>query len=442
MSLKSIAKTDLTVGMYIELNLSWFDHPFASSRFLIRDAATLNAVQRLKTLGDSLQWDPEKSQLERASLPVPEARPQPALTPAQVEQRQTEQEVLRAARSSVNAAERKVLEFGHRLRQLMPNLTSGAALAFDAAADIAQEVSRDLASDPDAVMQLINVNTGDHGYFERHAINVTALSVMLARAAQLPEDQIVEVGLGAFLHDIGVARLPGHVVHKKGPLSLPEERLYQEHVAHGTRIAGEGLPGNALDVIAYHHAHWDGTGQPAGLSGEQIPTSAQVVAIANRYDNLCNPRSGIQGMAPTDAIKQIFRKERQRFNPRLIDLFIRCLGIYPPGTMVGLSDDRTAVVVASNPEAPLKPTVVVYDPMIERNQASPLCLDASGQPSITHSYAMCDLPDAVGAYLALSSRMHYYLAASVDQEVINAGQVLKQQLRAETHALERREVVE
>ena len=165
MSLKSIAKADLTVGMYIELNLSWFDHPFASSRFLIRDTETLNAVQRLKTLGDSLQWDPEKSQLERASLPVPEARPQPALTPAQVEQRQTEQEVLRAARSSVNAAERKVLEFGHRLRQLMPNLTSGAALAFDAAADIAQEVSRDLASDPDAVMQLINVNTGDHGYF-------------------------------------------------------------------------------------------------------------------------------------------------------------------------------------------------------------------------------------------------------------------------------------
>ena len=441
MPLKSIQKADLSVGMYVELNLSWFDHPFASSRFLIKDQATLTAVQSLKKLGDDLQWDPDKSQLQMAEQPEPEPKPVPNFV-ATGEAQNSEREALKDTRASVNRAERKLVEFGNRIRHLMPNLTSGAPVALEAAADIAGEVSSDLVSDPNSVMQLINVNTGDDGGFANHAINVTALSVMLARAADIDEAQVCDIGLGAFLHDIGVTRLPSSVVRKKTVLSLAEQRLYDDHVNIGVRIAEDNLPAAAIDAIKFHHAHWDGTGNPKGIKGDQIPVAAQIVAIANRYDNLCNPRAGQAPLPPTDAIKQIFRKERRKFNPRFVDLFIRCLGIYPPGTLVGLSDDQTAVVVASNPDAPLKPSVVVYDPMVNRSEAVPLDLSKEAMPTIARSYLLSDLPGAVGAYLALSSRLHYYLVSSVDQDIIDAGSELKRQLGIETDPLKGREIIE
>ena len=147
-------------------------------------------------------------------------------------------------------------------------------------------------------------------------------------------------------------------------------------------------------------------------------------------------------MAPSEAVKFMFSKERAHYSPRLLDNFIRCLGIYPPGTMIGLSNDQTGVVVASNPSSPLAPRVVVYDPMVDRTDAVPLDLTLPDMPTITKSYRLEQLPDVVGAYLALSARINYYLVSSVDAEIMSAGQQLKRQLGVETDSPKAREVIE
>lgn len=444
MPFKSIAKGDLKVGMYVELNLSWFDHPFPSSKFLIKDQATLKTILGLKKLGDGLQWDPERSriQLESESDPDPTPKPMPLLTPVEQTALDEGRAQMQQARRQINQAERKVAELGGRVRNLMPNLTSASEVALEAAADIAAEVCSDLVSDPNAVMQLINVSTGDDSYFARHAINVTALSVMLARASNFDEEFIEGLGVGAFLHDIGVTRLPASVYKKKIKLSLPEQRLYDEHAKLGAKMTSDHLPRVGLDVVKFHHARWDGSGLPAGLKGEDIPLAAQIVAIANRYDNLCNPRSGQGALSPSAAVKFMFSKERAHYNPRLLDSFIRCLGVYPPGTMVALSDDQTGVVVTSNPDAPLSPRVVVYDPMVERRDAVPLDLTQPDMPTITGSYRLDQLPDVVGAYLALSAKINYYLVSAVDKEIMTAGEQLKKQLGIEPDSAKAREIIE
>lgn len=442
MPFKSISKEDLSVGMYVELNLSWFDHPFPSSKFLIKDQATLRTVQGLKKLGSKLEWDPARSDILMAQNQEPEPKPVPDMVPVETDELKTEREELKTARKNLNQAERKVVELGGRVRNLMPNLTSASEVALEAAADIANEVSEDLVSDPNAVMQLINVSTGDDSYFARHAINVTALAVMLARAANLDDELIKDLGVGAFLHDIGVTRLPSSVYKKKIKLTLAEQRLYDDHAKIGGKMTLDAIPKMASDVIRYHHEKWDGSGQPNKLKGDQIPLAAQIVAIANRYDNLCNPRIGQGGMAPSEAVKFMFSKERAHYSPRLLDNFIRCLGIYPPGTMVGLSNDQTGVVVASNPSSPLAPRVVVYDPMVDRTDAVPLDLTLPDMPTITKSYRLEQLPDVVGAYLALSARINYYLVSSVDAEIMSAGQQLKRQLGVETDSPKAREIIE
>lgn len=424
MAFKSISKSDLQVGMYVDINLSWFDHPFPSSKFLIRDSKTLKTILALKKLSDTLQYDPERSQLDAQAEPQPAPEPKALPSEAELNEEAVLREEMADARKAINRAERKVAELGNRVRHLMPNLTSGSQVALEAAADIANEVTEDLVSDPSAVMQMINVNAGDDSYFSRHAINVTAMSVMLARANGVDDELITQIGLGAFLHDLGVSRLPSSVVNKKTKLTPPEQRLYDEHTKIGDGMTRESLSSIARDIIRFHHAKWDGSGQPA-IKGDEIPLGAQIVAIANRYDNLCNPRANRDPIAPAQAVKFMFSKERKHYSPKLLDSFIRCLGVYPPGTLVGLSDDQVGVVVAANPSQPLKPSVVVYDPMVERREALPLDLSAPGMPSIEKSYTLEQLPAVVGAYLALSARLNYYLVASVDSEILEAGKRLR-----------------
>lgn len=430
MAFKSVSKSDLQVGMYVDINLSWFDHPFPSSKFLIRDQKTLRTVLALKKLSDTVQFDPNRSQLELAAqvevIPEPKAVP----TVEEACEISARREELADARKRINRAERKVAELGSRVRHLLPNLTSASKIALEAAADIATEVTEDLVSDPSAVMQMINVNAGEDSYFSRHAINVTALSVMLARANGIDDQITSQIGLGAFLHDIGVARLPSSIVKKKTALTVPEQRMYDEHVQIGDSMTREALSSVALDVIRYHHAKWDGSGRP-GVAGEAIPLSAQIVAIANRYDNLCNPRTADEALAPAQAVKFMFSKERKHYNPKLLDSFIRCLGVYPTGTLVGLSDDQIGVVVAANPSQPLKPQVVVYDPLVERREALPLDLSEGGMPSIAKSYTLDEIPAVVGAYLALSARLNYYLISSVDSDILEAGKRLREDANSE-----------
>lgn len=296
----------------------------------------------------------------------------------------------------------------------MPNLSSGNEAALQSAAAIANEVTDELTRDPSAAMQLINVPTGNDYFFSGHAINVTALSVMLANAAGLDQQMVHDIGAGAFLHDVGITRLPKQLTLKPSPLNGPELGLYREHIKKGVAIV-EGaseLPEAVLNVVRYHHEHCDGSGYPLGLKEASIPIEAKIVAIANRYDNLCNPRNHGTPIAPSRAIKQMFSKERNWYSPKLLDLFIRALGVYPPGSLVELSDGRTAIVVRANPSSPLSPSVIVYDPLVERSAAVPMDLAVAKDLTITKNYLLSEVPKAVSGYLVMSSQTSYFLMSS------------------------------
>ncbi|WP_170272596.1 HD-GYP domain-containing protein [Litorivicinus lipolyticus] len=427
MSLPKIAKGELKVGMYVDLGLSWFDHPFASARFKITDAATLAQIQALRKLS-TVTWDPDKSDLDKAAESGPADDVQEAAAViSNADADADARDALKSQRSALNKTESKVRLLNQRVRNLMGNLTSGSEIAIAAAGDIAGEVTDDLVSDPNAVMQLINLSAGDDSSFGRHAINVTAMSVMLARAAELDDAQVHSIGLGAFLHDIGTTRLPKSLTLKKSELNAPESRLYQEHCRIGLEIMGDNAAAIVRQIIACHHERCDGKGSPRGLGADKIPVAAKIVALANRYDHLCNPSHGRAPLAPSDAIKYLFAKERAHFDKRLLDLFVKCLGVYPPGTLVGLNNDQIGIVVQSNPAAPLKPLVVVYDPVVKRTDAVPLDLSAHGALSVERSYVVDQLPDVISSYLALSARTHYYLVSAVDSEILAAGERLRDQ---------------
>jgi putative nucleotidyltransferase with HDIG domain len=234
--------------------------------------------------------------------------------------------------------------------------------------------------------------------------------MLLARQIKMPGDVVTAIGLGALLHDAGKAEIPERVWRKSEPLSQGERALVESHVGKGVEVAMRmDLPPAALAVIAQHHELADGTGYPKRLKGEQIAPAARVVAIVNTYDNLCNPADRSAGMTPHEALALMFSKRRGQYDPLALNTFIRTMGIYPPGTLVELSDARLGIVVSVNGSNPLKPTVLMHAPELPKDAAPLVDLTLETALAVKRTLRPSEVRAEVLEYLSPGARMTYFL---------------------------------
>jgi hypothetical protein len=176
-------------------------------------------------------------------------------------------------------------------------------------------------------------------------------------------------------------------------------------VAQGQRMA---LAATAMSVLAQHHEHVDGSGFPLRLAGERLSMAARVVAIVNRYDNLCNPQARALALTPHEAVSTLFAQGRNRYDGAVLNAFIRLMGVYPAGSLVQLTDDRYALVVGVNSSRPLRPRVLVHDGRVPRNEALILDLERESDLGIRRSLAASKLPLQALEYLDPRPRVAYY----------------------------------
>ena len=163
-----------------------------------------------------------------------------------------------------------------------------------------------------------------------------------------------------------------------------------------------------LRIVAQHHELADGSGYPKRLKGDQIDPLARIVALVNYYDNLCNPIDLAKAMTPHEALSLMFAQRRTKFDARALQVMIRSLGVYPPGSVVRLSNDALALVSSVNPVRPLRPWVTVFDPTVPRDEA--IMLDLEQEPDINIAKALrpIHLPPEVYEYLSPRKRVTYY----------------------------------
>jgi putative two-component system response regulator len=161
-----------------------------------------------------------------------------------------------------------------------------------------------------------------------HAMRVTTLALRLARevAPELAVDQELEFGF--LLHDIGKIGVPDAIVLKPGPLDDGEWERMKGHVTLGERIVAEVpyLRGIAADIIHSHHEHWDGTGYPAGLRGEQIPLAARIFSIVDSFDAITNDRPYRAARSVEHALREIGNGSGTQFDPEIAAAFVRLIG--------------------------------------------------------------------------------------------------------------------
>jgi len=218
--------------------------------------------------------------------------------------------------------------------------------------------------------------------------------------------------MGALFHDIGRREIPDKILMKTEPLTQSERNFYELHCQYGVEIGKKlKFPAATLAVIHEHHEMVDGSGYPRKLKGDAINILARIVAIANYYDELCNPHNILNALTPHEALATMFAKLRTKFDAKLLQVFVRCLGVYPPGTVVQLSNGPVGMVVTINTAKPMKPMVMVYDAEIPKDEAILVDLEFE-DVNIAKAIRPAQLPREIYNYLSPRKQVSYYFDAS------------------------------
>jgi putative nucleotidyltransferase with HDIG domain len=167
----------------------------------------------------------------------------------------------------------------------------------------------------------------------RHSLEVAATATMVGERLGLARTEIVEVELGALLHDVGKLRLPPHILGKPGRLTEDERRLVRLHPEWGAEMVGRipGLEAVAL-IVRLHHERPDGTGYPHGLSHERIPVASRIVSVCDAYGAMTKRRPYSEPLDIDTALLELSRHAGTQFDPDSVEAlasFVRCAEAVP-----------------------------------------------------------------------------------------------------------------
>lgn len=232
----------------------------------------------------------------------------------------------------------------------------------------------------DLVVGMIDLKSLD-GYTFAHSVNVAILSLMVGRTLGYSRGQLLEMGTGALLHDIGKCLVPQEILQKQGELTAPEFEQVKKHAELGfNTLRSQFDVGLMVAHVAFqHHERLDGTGYPRGLKGQDIIEYAKLVAVADVYDAVTSDRIYRSRLSPEAGLRIL----HEQAGTKLDEIFIRRLTSfvvpYPPATVVRLSDHSVALVVSVNVADFYRPQVrLMRDPAGRRLSQTPIVVDLAG----------------------------------------------------------------
>ncbi len=360
--IKKIKTEQLKVGMYVhDFNCGWLRHPFLTNSAKIRDD---KAIEKIIDAGiRELYIDTDKG-LDVADAPTEkevnqeiQAELRKISKPKQIDTRRVSvQEELVRAKEIKKEAKKTV-------QKIMEDIRLGRQLELEKAEHVVGKMVNSIFRNKDALASLGRIKkTDEYTFF--HSVGVSVLMISFGKHLGLDPELIKTIGTGALLHDIGKMKVPIEILNKPGRLTGDEFAKIKEHVEHGRRILKEypGIDEVSVLVAAQHHERFDGSGYPRGLKGDEISKFGQMAAIADVYDAITSDRCYHKGMLPTEALKKIFEWGEFHFNRELVHQFIRCMGIYPVGTLVSLESGLLGIILDRGEKSLLHPTVrIVYD---------------------------------------------------------------------------------
>jgi HD-GYP domain-containing protein (c-di-GMP phosphodiesterase class II) len=413
--------SSLRLGMFVELDMGWLAHPFPTGSFKLTSARQIETIHGLglkRVRVNTGKSDPlacDASPVVTVDLDT-KINARSDVAPDETLLRRQRAEDLAAQQRSLIVCERRFGEATRQYRKALELIPSQPKVATEQCKAMVDEFVGEMLAEGESAIRLLSEAAGDKS--SMHPVNVTIVSLLLGKAMGLEKAELSDLGLAAFLHDVGKVQLQDRVRWLEENFSTAEYKLYQEHVALSVQVGKSmELPKAALMAIAQHHELTDGSGFPSRAKGESMTRSARILALVNRYDNLCNPSRPAAAMTPHESLSMIFAQQKTRFDTVALSAFIRMMGVYPPGSVVQLVDERYAMVVSVNSARPLKPRVLVHDKGVSRHDALILDLERAPEIGIRRSLKPASLPGPAMDFLLPRQRVAYFCERVVESPI-------------------------
>jgi HD-GYP domain-containing protein (c-di-GMP phosphodiesterase class II) len=426
---------DLQVGTFIKLEGSWFSHPFPTNTFKIKSPEDLATIQGLKNV--TILCDPERSDSfdldhvqDENSGPIDPGTDANGSTHAETfsdstfHQSEIEEPLIKESTlfeimdrrgdyqefqdhlRKVEGAYHKTLGQGQELfRQLSDRRPNGLKIADAMITNIVTAMQN-----PKTAMSLIDVIGGNGvGWgLSEHALNVCTLSLLIGRQLRLNAEELMELGRGALFHDVGYRALPMKVRFGATGMKVESDPASgQRHSEVGRQLMGffPDIGPAVLDMIGQHHERLDGSGFPNGAKAGDLSLLTKIVMVADQYDELCNAPDPHTSLNPHAALSRLFRHvvmkgDVSKFCKEVVQALVQAIGVYPPGSLVELTDGVLGVVSLINMQNPTKPVVMLYAPWLCRNDGMLVNLAHERELEIKRALHPKDIPEQALAYLS------------------------------------------
>lgn len=387
---KRVKVEELKLGMYVcELDRQWRDLPFATQSF------ALKSNDQIEQLAKYFGYVYIETDLQT---------PEPALVRStsihlygfdHLERPELELEILKkyatpgidnggyADRISVEEEIDAIRETHEQainlIEDLMHEVRHGKNINTVATREVVSELTDSIVRNPDALVCFTRMKEA-RSITAQHGLRCCILALAFGRHLGMGQLQLHDLGIGALLHDIGKTRVPTEILDSGHELNEEEKQVYRKHISDGVAIleSTPGIPKAAIEFVRHHHEHYDGSGFMLGLIGNEISQFGHIGNIINSYDGLTSDRPGKGKVLAHTALKMMYEQRNKLFHPHMVEEFIRCMGIYPIGSIVEMRSGEVGVVIALNRSRKLKPRVaIILDPACNTVD-SPVVVDLVG----------------------------------------------------------------
>jgi len=374
--IKKIPVNKVKVGVYVHnLDCSWMQHPFTVNQFKITHKDQINKIEKSgikefyidtekgcdvddNPTAENMEVDPDP---ESISINISSKTQTTSLTNELVRAVKVKEEAIQAVSNIMKDARLGKLVNLNHIESLIENVVSL------------------VLCNKDALLGFMRIRELDKYTFE-HAVSASILLVAFGESLALSDDELMQIGIGGLLMDIGKSLIPQEILRKPGELSDDEFGIMRKHVVYGKGLV-EQTPNTSevvMNIISEHHERIDGSGYPAGMQGDDISLYGQMAAIVDVYDALSVNRVYCTGSSPNAALKKLVTSGTE-FNQELVQKFIHCIGIYPVGSLVALSNGLFAVVIKSGSKGLLYPAIRIVFDSTKRQFITPQDIDLSDQ---------------------------------------------------------------
>ena len=391
---QEIDSADLQIGMYVSrLDRDWNGTPFPLQGILVHSREDIDQIGRYAR---RVWVDLEKS-TGPATLHLHALSPKPRATRQAAPEAGSEPTLFD---DEIRTSARLIDQLSERTSGFLGKLRRGEAVSQDEVEQVVEPVVRSLTRNPDAYFWLESLRSRHH-YTYTHAVNCCALAAAFGRHLGFDDAEVKSLATGALLLDIGMGAVPPDMINHEGPLDEVGRAFVERHVNEGVeRLRQSGLDDPIiLEMVRNHHEHVDGSGYPDGKMNSNIPLPGRIAGLVDAYDAMTSERPYRPALSRADALQQLVKQRDGKRDAGLVEQFVRCMGVYPVGTLVELNTGEVGVVMSQNPSQRLRPRVMMLTNANKQLRAHFIpvnLMDTEAQPALANVHITRSL--APGSY--------------------------------------------